>query len=155
FINCVLFTLGTALCLLGRFSDALVSVGVILVNVLVSVVQEVRAKRTLDRIALLTMPQVTVIREGQPETIHPGDVVLGDVPLSQAGDHTVLDCQTVGEGQMDVDDSLLTGESDLIPKRPGDPVYSGSFCVAGTALYEAQKVGKDSLANQLAASARA
>ncbi len=155
FINCVLFTLGIALCLMGRFSDALVSVGVIMVNVLVSVVQEVRAKRTLDRIALLTMPRVTVIRAGQPETIQPGDVVLGDVLLARAGDQIVVDGQVVGDGQMDVDESLLTGESDLIPKRTGDPVYSGSFCVAGSALYEAQKVGSDSLANQLAASARA
>lgn len=155
FINCVLFVLGVALVALGRPSDALMSVGVVLANTLVNVVQEVRAKRTLDRIALITRPRVTVLRAGQERTVDPGQIVLGDVLVARPGDQIVVDGQVVGAGTMDVDESLLTGESDLIPKRAGDPVYSGSFVVTGQGLYEAQKVGAHSFANQLAADARA
>src|SRR3954447_10988386 len=86
FINGVLFSLGLALVLVGRWSDALVSVGVVAVNVLVSVVQEVRAKRMLDRIALLTRSTATVLRGGQQRSVDPADVVLGDVLALSLGD---------------------------------------------------------------------
>jgi cation-transporting P-type ATPase E len=154
FINNVLFGLGIALALLGRYSDAFMSVGVVFVNTLVSVVQEVRAKRILDQIALLTRPKATVVREGREQTIDPAEIVLGDVLVLHSGDQVVVDGQMVG-GRADVDESLLTGEADLVPKRAGDPVYSGSFCVAGQALYEAQKVGADSFAMQLTSGAQA
>ena len=155
FINYVLFGLGTALILMGRVSDALVSVGVVLANTLVGVVQEVRAKRTLDRIAVLTRPQAVVIREGQERTIDPADIVVGDILRIGPGDQVVVDGELVGNGRIEVDESLLTGESDLVGKEAGDPVYSGSFCVTGTALYEAQKVGADSLAHKITEGARA
>ena len=153
-INTVLFGLGIALVLLGRVSDAVVSVVVVLINVLVSVVQEVRAKRTLDRIALLTRPTATVIRDGQARAIDPGELVVGDVLLVHPGDQIVVDGQVL-DGRIDCDESLLTGESDLMAKQAGDPVYSGSFCVTGSAYYEAQQVGAASLAQQLTAGARA
>jgi cation-transporting ATPase E len=155
FVNCVLFSLGLALVALGRISDAMVSVGVVLVNVVVSVVQEVRAKRTLDCVALLTQPRATVLRCGELQVVDPREVVLGDVLFAAPGDQIVVDGGVLAGGRLDVDESLLTGESDRVPKHEGDPVYSGSFVVAGTAYYEAQKVGKDSLANQLTVSARA
>src|SRR5690348_12742403 len=78
FTNNILYTLGIALVLLGQVSDALVSVGIVLSNTIVGVVQEIRAKRILDRIALLTRPQATVLRDGTEQTIDPGEVVLGD-----------------------------------------------------------------------------
>lgn len=155
FINLVLVGLGIALVFLGRPSDAVVSVLVILTNVVVSVVQEIRAKRTLDRIALLTRPQATVIRDGQKQVIDPNEIVLGDVLIVQPGDQIVVDGQVIGDMEMQVDESLLTGESDLISKQARDPVFSGSFCVTGSAFYEAQKVGDQSLANQITTSARA
>lgn len=155
FINDVLFGLGIALVLLGRVSDAVVSVGVVLTNVLVSVIQEIRAKRTLDRIALLTRPKATVIREGREQPIDPREIVRGDLLVVRSGDQIVVDGQVVGDGRMDVDESLLTGESDLVPKRAGDVVYSGTFCVNGGAVCEAQKVGAQSWANQVTAGARA
>jgi len=156
FVNLVLFGLGTALVLLGRPSDAIVSVLVILINVIVSVVQEIRAKRTLDRIALLTRPKAAVLRDGQEQAVDPDEIVLGDILALRPGDQVVVDGQVVGEaGRAELDESLLTGESDLIHKQSGDPVYSGSFCVTGNLLYEAQKVGTDSLASQLTTSARA
>ena len=155
FINNVLFGLGIALALLGRYSDAFMSVGVVFVNTLVSVVQEVRAKRILDQIALLTRPKATVVRDGQEQTIDPAEIVLGDVLVLHPGDQVVVDGRVVGSGRVDIDESLLTGESDLVAKRAGDSVFSGSFCVAGQALYEVQKVGADSFAMQLTAGAQA
>jgi cation-transporting ATPase E len=154
FINDVLFLLGFLLVLLGKVSDAVLTVGIILINVLVSVVQEIRAKRTLDRIALLTRPTATVVRDGQQQTIDPDEIVLGDSLLVNAGDQIVVDGPVL-DGSMEADESLLTGESDLISKKPGDPVYSGSFCVSGSVYYEAQKVGEQSLVHQITASARA
>jgi cation-transporting ATPase E len=155
FINTVLFSIGIVLILMGRVGDAVVTAGLVLMNVIVGVAQEGRAKRTLDQIALLTRPRATVVREGQERTIDPDEIVLGDVLVVHPGDQIVVDGQVVGDARMDVDESHLTGESDLIPKRAGDPVYSGSFCVSGSAFYEVQKVGAESLANQLTAGARA
>ena len=154
FINNVLFALGLALILLGRTSDALVSVGVIMINVVVSLIQEIRAKRTLDRIALLTRPTVTAVRDGAELTIDPNQIVIGDLLKVGPGDQVVVDGSVVA-GNMDADESLLTGESDLVKKAPGAPVYSGSFCVSGSVYFEAQKVGLDSLANQITSGARA
>lgn len=153
FINGVIFFLGLALFLVGRPSDAIVSVGIISLNILVSVVQEIRAKRTLDRIALLTRPMATVIREGATTQVVPEELVVGDVLYVAPGDQIVLDGRVV-EGKMAVDESQLTGESDLIPKETGQEVYSGSFCVNGSAYYVAEKVGNASLANQITAGAK-
>lgn len=154
FINMVIFALGFALVLLGRVGDALVSTGVILMNVLVSVVQEIRAKRTLDRIALLTRPVARVVRDGAERELSQQELVLGDVLRVEPGDQVVLDGTVIGEGALTVDESLLTGESDLVPKREGDLVYSGSFCVTGSGYYIAEKVGQQSFANQITAGAR-
>ncbi len=155
FINITLFGLGFALALLGRWLDAIVSTCVILTNVVVSVVQEVRAKRTLDRIALLTRPQVTLIRSGQEREAPPDEIVIGDILKVGPGDQIVVDGKVVGDGRMSVDESQLTGESNLVEKKEGDPVYSGSFCVSGSAYYVTEKVGTQSLANQITAGARA
>src|SRR3954447_21759182 len=91
FINSCLFSLGLALALLGRPLDALISTGVIGLNILVSVVQEIRAKRTLDHIALLTRPTATVIRAGQTYTLPPEQLVVGDLLAVGAGDQIVVD----------------------------------------------------------------
>ena len=155
FINITLFGLGFTLALLGRWLDAIVSTCVILTNVVVSVVQEVRAKQTLDKIALLTRPQVTLIRSGQEREAPPDEIVIGDILKVGPGDQIVVDGKVVGDGRMSVDESQLTGESNLIEKKEGDPVYSGSFCVSGSAYYVTEKVGTQSLANQITAGARA
>jgi cation-transporting ATPase E len=154
FINITIFVLGAALVLVGRPMDALLSVGIIILNILVSVVQEVRAKRILDHVALLTRPQACVIRDGQEKQVPPEDLVKGDVLKLGPGDQVVLD-GAVLSGSMAVDESQLTGESDLIRKNPSDQVFSGSFCVSGSGYYEAQKVGEESMANKMTANARA
>jgi cation-transporting ATPase E len=155
FINAVIFLLGAALVMVGRPGDALVSLGVISANVLISVVQEIRAKRTLDRIALLTRPTAQVVRDGAARNVPPEELVVGDVLQVGPGDQIVLDGRVIGNGQMQVDESQLTGESNLVPKKSGDEVYSGSFCVNGSARYVAEKVGEQSLSNQITAGARA
>ncbi len=155
FINNVLFALGIALVLLGQISDALVSVGVIFLNIIVSLVQEVRAKRTLDRIALLTRPKAVVLRDGKTAEVDPSELVVGDILKISAGDQIVLDGRQVSEARIEVDESLLSGESDLVPKVLGSPVYSGSFCVNGSAFVEVEKVGAESLAQKITAGARA
>jgi cation-transporting ATPase E len=155
FINTVLFAIALVLILMGNVGDAVVTAGLVLLNVLVGAVQEGRAKRKLDRITLLTRPQATVIREGQERTIDPNDVVLDDVLVARPGDQIVVDGEVVGEGRAELDESLLSGESERIPKAVGDTVYSGSFCVSGTAVYTARKVGADCAVNELTAGARA
>ena len=97
FINNVLFLLCIALILLGEISDAIVAVGVVLGNILVSVVQEVRAKRSLDRIALLTRPQATVIRDGREQRIDPAEIVVGDTLVVQPGDQILVDGPLISE----------------------------------------------------------
>ena len=154
FINTVLFAIGILMVLLGLYGDAVVSVGVVMMNVVVGVAQEFRAKAKLDRIALLTRPRITVIREGQEGILDPSEIVLGDVILARPGDQIVVDGIVVGDGRMEVDESLLTGESDLIVKQEGTNVYSGSHCVTGSAAYEATKVGAESFANKLTAKAK-
>lgn len=153
FINNALFGLGIALIVLGRISDALLAVGVALMNVLVSVVQEMRAKRTLDHIALITRPTASVIREGVEQHIDPAEIVLGDVLVARPGDQIVVDGPVL-VGQMNVDESLLTGESAAISKHAGDVIYSGSLCMAGSACYQAEQIGVHSLAQQLTTGAR-
>jgi cation-transporting ATPase E len=168
FINMVLFGLGIALVVLHRPTDAAISVGVIMLNIIVSIVQEIRAKRTLDRIALLTRPTASVVRDGQEREVAPEELVVGDVIAIGPGDQIVVDGRVIDDGRaavsagvgtaaphMQVDESLLTGESNLIAKHEGDPVYSGSFCVTGTARYVAERVGAESLAHKLTADARA
>lgn len=154
FINIVFFFISLILAVLGRWEDIVIAL-VILLNVVVNIFQEVKAKQKLDRITLLTRPKAIVIRDGEQQLIDPSGIVLGDVLVTNPGDQIVVDGSVVGNGKMNVDESLLTGESDLMPKQAGDPVYSGSYCISGAACYVAEKVGKDSLANQLTAGAKA
>lgn len=153
-INIVLYLIGAALIALGRPDDALVSVGTVLFNVAISLYQEIRAKRKLDRIALLARPQITVIREAVESAIDGADIVVGDLLVIKPGDQIVVDGLIVDDARIEVDESQLTGESDAIIKTQGDEVLSGSFCISGRAIMEATVVGKDSFANKLSDRAR-
>jgi cation-transporting ATPase E len=154
-INTILFVLCAALLLLGQYSEALISAGAVFFNVAVSVAQEVRAKLALDRIAVLTRPKATVIRDGQEQAIDPGELVQGDTLVLRAGDQVVADGPIIDEGRIQVDESLLTGESEPITKHLGDSLSSGSFCLAGEARYLAEGIGITSMAGQLTSKARA
>jgi cation-transporting P-type ATPase E len=153
-VNILLGIICLVLAALGLYGDAAVTIVLVLVNVVVGLVQEVRAKRSLDRLSVLTRPTATVIRDGTELTIDPTGVVLGDLLLIRRGDQLLLDGK-VSAGTFQADESLLTGESDRIPKILGSEVLSGSFCVDGEAHYVATRVGAGTFANQLTAGARA
>jgi cation-transporting ATPase E len=155
FINNVLFILGALLIILGRPLDALISVGVVVLNTIVSLLQEIRAKILLDRIAILTRPKATVVRDGAEREVDPSEIVLGDLLEVHTGDQIVVDGRLTGDGRLEADESLLTGESDLVPKRPGDELLSGSFVVTGGGRFVAERVGRESFAYKLTAGAQA
>jgi cation-transporting ATPase E len=155
FINSVLFGISLLLVLLGQVGDALVTAGLVFLNVAVGVFQEARAKRALDKIALLARPTAAVVRDGMEKNVDPGEVVPGDILSARPGDQIVVDGSVVDGRGLEVDESLLSGESARIAKGTGDAVFSGSFCVAGTAYYRAEKVGAESLIRRMTAGARA
>jgi cation-transporting ATPase E len=138
---------------LGRYSDALVSVGTGVLNAAISAVQEIRAKRQLDRLQLLARGTVVVVRDGREVEVIPEDVVRGDVVHVRPGDQVVVDGPVL-DGRLEVDESLLTGESDPLLKAPGEDVLSGSYCVGGGGHQLARDVGAASYANRLTADAR-
>ena len=154
FINNLFYFLGILLLILGKPLDAFAVVFVIAANTVISLFQEIRAKRVMDKMAILLRPKADVVRDGEVREIDPAQVVLGDLLRVQPGDQVVVDGPMVGEGRMEVDESLLTGESDLVTKHPGDELMSGSFCMTGGGYYEAVKVGLDSFANKLTAKAK-
>ena len=154
FINMVFFSLSAIMIALRRYGDAILVAVVILTGVIIGIVQEIWAKQKLDEIALLQRPTASVIREGKELEIVPDDLVLGDFMALRSGDQILVDGIIVGEGKVEVDESLLTGESDLIVKTEGDQVFSGTTCVSGMAYFEATQVGTHTVAYKLITGAR-
>ena len=153
-VNVVLYAIGIGLALVGDFKSAIATLILVIFNAVVGIVQEVRAKRQLDHIALLARSKVTVRRDGQDQQIDPAELVLGDLLVIRAGDQIPADGAIIGNGKLEVDESALTGESDLVAKGPDDPVYSGAYAISGEAFVEATAVGESSFANQLTQNAR-
>jgi cation-transporting ATPase E len=155
FINITLLAVGIVLVAMGLYRDALLASGLAVVNGLVGVFQETRAKRRLDQIALLNRSQATAVRDGQERSLDPDQIVRGDVLCLRAGDQVFADGMVIGNSALEMDESLLTGESDPVVKHPGDPVSSGSFCISGSGWYEAERVGAANTAAKMTAGARA
>lgn len=156
--NAIVFAGFGVLLLLGRWQDALFGLPA-LFNTVIGVVQEFTAKRTLDRLAVLNAPTARVRRDGRDVEIPLERVVMGDLLVLRTGDQVTADACVVqtdhaGPGGLELDESLLTGESDPVRKRADDEVLSGSSVVAGTGLAEVIRVGADSYAAQLTAEAR-
>ena len=129
--------------------------GIVMVsNAAIGIVQELRAKRTLDRLAVLTSPTITTIRDGKAARTPIDQIVIGDLVELASGDQIPVDGTVVDSAGLEIDESLLTGESDPIVKDIGDAALSGSFVVAGTGRFVAEKVGVDSYAASLAAQAK-
>ena len=112
----------------------------ILCNIILGVLADINARRLVDKMRLLTDPKAKVIRNGKEEKIEPRDIVLSDILLLSAGDQVPTDCLVVN-GRCDMDESLLTGESDSVPKKIGDQLLSGSYVKAGKVWCEANRVG--------------
>jgi cation-transporting P-type ATPase E len=148
--NAILGVLFVAVVVVGQPADALFGL-VIVWNALIGIVQEVRAKRTLDRLAVLSAPTATVIREGTAREVGLGEVVLDDLVRLRAGDQVPSDGVVVEADGLEIDESLLTGESDPLDKQPESQVLSGSIVVAGAGTFQATAVGADAYAQRLAA----
>ena len=151
FFNLLNFALALAVILVGSPQNALF-MGVILSNIVIGSFQGIRAKRTIDKLSLISAPKAVVLRGGQRYTVPVADVVLDDVLIFGAGNQICADAVVVG-GECEVNESLLTGESDPIVKRPGDPLLSGSFIVSGTCSAQVEHVGAESYANKIAGDA--
>ena len=126
---------------------------VVLINLVVGVVQEIRAKSMVDQLSILTAKQVRVIRDGQEQEVSVDELVLDDLFMLAHGDQVPADAVVVKGGPL-MDESLLTGESNHIEKRPGDELFSGSFVVAGAVTARVTRVGLDGYAAKINAEAR-
>ncbi|WJV47964.1 cation-translocating P-type ATPase [Streptomyces flavofungini] len=123
---------------------------VIVANTGIGIIQELRAKKTLDGLAVIGEAKPTVRRDGVAAEISTSEIVLGDLVELGPGDKIVVDGETVEADGLEVDESLLTGEADPVLKKPGDKMMSGSFVVAGGGAFTATKVGREAYAAQLA-----
>ncbi len=126
---------------------------VILINTVIGIIQEIRTKKTLDSMAILTASRVTVIRGGQESRIEVTDLVLDDVMVLRTGDQIPADAMVLS-GEIECNESLLTGESDNIMKTPGAEVFSGSFVTSGEAVLRVIHVGKDNYIETIAGEAK-
>jgi cation-transporting P-type ATPase E len=151
--NALLGGLLVVMLVMGPIQDALFGL-VIVANSTVGIVQELRAKRTLDKLSVLNAPTATVVRDGVPTQIPASGVVLDDILALGPGDQVVVDGSLLDTDGLEVDESLLTGEAEPVPKRLGDEVLSGSFVVAGTGEACATRIGEDAYAVALTAEAR-
>src|SRR5712691_279886 len=151
--NLILGVLLAVILAVGQPQDALFGV-VLVTNALIGIGQELRAKRTLDRLAVLSAPRVRVIRDGAPHDIAVGELVAGDLVDLRAGDQLVADGVVRASASLQADESLLTGESEPVGKQAGDQLLSGSFVVAGSGGYQATGVGAEAYARKLAAASR-
>ncbi len=145
FFNLVIGVLWALILIFGQWQDSLFGL-VIVANSMIGIVQELRAKRTLDRLAVVNEAPVTVRRDGRDELVHPEEIALGDVILLGPGDRVLVDGEVVAAQGLEIDESLLTGEADPVHKKPGDQMLSGSFAVAGSGAFVATKVGEDAYA---------
>src|SRR5690348_4852091 len=145
--NLILGVLLAVILVAGQPQDALFGI-VLVTNALIGIGQEVRAKRTLDRLAVLSTPRVRVIRDGSPRDIAVDELVADDLVDLRAGDQLVADGVVRASASMQADESLLTGESEPVDKQAGDRLLSGSFVAAGSGDYQATGVGAESYARK-------
>lgn len=148
-INAMIAVLFAIIAVIGPVQDGLFAM-VILINTLIGIVQELRAKRTLDELAIVNAARPRVVREGATVEVATQDIVLDEVLVVGVGDQIVVDGVVTWSGGLEIDESLLTGEADPVVKEPGDTVMSGSFVVAGTGRFRATKVGRHAYAARLA-----
>ena len=152
--NVVLFIIGILLVLCDEVVSAVSATGLVIAHILISTIQEMRAKRKLDKISLLVRPKVSVIRDGKEVEIDQSEIVVDDLIVIRAGEQALVDGTVERCRSTEMDESLLTGESSTVRKHEGDRVYSGSVCVTGETYYRVTAVGNDAYASQMLKSAR-
>ena len=148
-INAILGVLFAIVVATGSLINGLFGL-LIVANSAIGIIQELRAKQTLDKLAIVGQAKPVVRRQSGTRAVAPSEVVLDDIIEVGPGDQITVDGQVLEENNLEVDESLLTGEADPMPKDRGDKVMSGSFVVAGTGAYRATKVGREAYAAQLA-----
>lgn len=152
FFNILNFLLAAAVILVGSYKDALF-MGQIVCNILIGTFQEIRSKRTIDKLSLISSPKAAAIRDGKKHNIAVSEIVLDDVLLLASGNQIPSDSVVV-RGECEVNESLITGESDPILKKEGDHILSGSFIVSGKCLAQVEHVGMENYANKITGSAK-
>ena len=153
YFNLIFVVLAVLLCLVGSFRD-LTFLPVIIANTLIGIIQEIIAKQVLDKLTMLNAPRASVVRDGKRTVINAEDLVVDDIVIFKAGDQVCADAE-VSAGEVQVNESLLTGEADEITKRKGDKLMSGSFIVSGQCHARLDKVGEDSYISKLTLQAKA
>ena len=153
YFNLIFIVIAVLLIMVGAFRD-LTFLPVIICNTLIGIIQEIRSKKVLDNLSVLNAPKATVVRDGKFQTIPAEQAVLDDVVKFQAGNQICADASVI-DGEVQVNESLLTGESDEITKKPGDTLMSGSFVVSGSCLGRLEQVGADSYISKLTLEAKA
>ncbi|MDI9915182.1 HAD-IC family P-type ATPase [Rhodococcus sp. IEGM 1379] len=148
-INAILTVLLVIVLSTGSVIDGMFGF-LIVANSGIGIIQEIRAKRTLDALAIVSQAKPMVRRDGVAVALAPKDVVLDDIIELGSGDQIVVDGEVVSSAALEIDESLLTGEADPVHKMAGAPVLSGSFVAAGSGAYRATKVGGDAYAAKLA-----
>lgn len=147
--NAIIGVLWVIMLVVAPIQDSLFGF-VIIANTGIGIIQELRAKKTLDSLAVIGETKPTVRRDGTSTEVHTSEIVLGDCIELGPGDKVVVDGEIAEADNLEVDESLLTGEADPVVKKPGDQVMSGSFVVAGGGAFTATKVGREAYAAQLA-----
>lgn len=153
YFNLIFLILAILLCLVGSFRN-LTFLPVIICNTLIGIIQEIRSKKVLDRLTMLNAPHAEVIRGGVSLNLEADQLVVDDIVVFRAGNQICADA-VVEAGEVQVNESLLTGESDEITKKRGDCLMSGSFVVSGSCHARLDKVGADSYISQLTLEAKA
>ena len=152
FFNFLNLALMIMVLLVGSYKNSMF-MGIIVINTVIGIIQEVRAKKTLDKLAILTESKAVVLREGKKWTISTEKLVLDDILFLKTGDQVPADAKVL-EGNIEVNESLLTGESDNLQKAQGDELFSGSFVTSGEACCQVIHVGKDNYASQITSEAK-
>ena len=150
--NILNFVLAVMILIVGSYKN-LLFMGVIICNIFIGTVQEIRAKKTIDKLSLIAEPKAHVIRDGIKQAIAIHDIVMDDITFLGAGNQVCSDAVVI-EGECEVNESLLTGESEPVLKQPGDHLLSGSFIISGNCHARVEHVGKDNYAAQITDNAK-
>ena len=152
FFNFLNIALAVLVIVFGEIKNAMFAL-VIVCNTAIGIIQEIRSKRIIDRLTLISAPKAVAVRDGEEKEIATADIVLDDLLVFRAGSQISADCDVVS-GECEVNESLITGESDPVFKKEGEKLLSGSFIVSGEVRAVASAIGTDSFANKITGGAK-